>query len=171
MSLDILWISSVLETLGHVSPQDNVLEVSRDGDNVTEDSHGKVSVEEMREPRCKWQGRVSPGERSVPGRKKERCMGLVGFRKWRKAHVMGAGWVRGLVAGDSTGSEREAGASGVSVPGCFREDGVERWRLSVWAFVAETHSCSPKSPDSFFFPQGVSNIICCAVGCGRVTEL
>lgn len=53
MSLDILWISSVLETLGHVSPQDNVLEVSRDGDNVTEDSHGKVSVEEMREPRCK----------------------------------------------------------------------------------------------------------------------
>ena len=23
----------------------------------------------------------------------------------------------------------------------------------------------------FFFPQGVSNIICCAVGCGRVTEL
>ena len=37
--------------------------------------------------------------------------------------------------------------------------------------MAETHSCSPKSPDSFFFPQGVSNIICCAVGCGHVTEL
>ena len=81
MSLDILWIPSVLETLGHVSPQDNVLEVSRDGDNVTEDSHGKVSVEEMWEPRCKRQGRVSPGERNVPGRKKEQCMGLVGFRK------------------------------------------------------------------------------------------
>lgn len=116
----------------------------------------------MWEPRCKWQGRVSPGERSVPGRKKERCMGLVGFRKWRKAHVMAAGWVRGLVAGDSTGSEREAGASGVSVPGRFREDGVERWRLSVWAFVAETHSCSPKSPDSFFFPRVSANYLLCS---------
>ena len=29
----------------HISPQDNVLEVSRDGDNVTGDNHRKVSVE------------------------------------------------------------------------------------------------------------------------------
>ena len=45
MLLDILCIPSFLETLSLISPQDNVLEVSRDGDNVAEDSHRKVSVE------------------------------------------------------------------------------------------------------------------------------
>lgn len=45
MLLDILCIRSFLETLSRISPQDNVLEVSRDGDNVAEDNHRKVSVE------------------------------------------------------------------------------------------------------------------------------
>lgn len=82
------------------------------------------------EPRYKWQGRVSPGERKF--QQKEGVMhGLGGFRKWRKAHGVGAGWVRVLVAGDLTGLEREAGASRVSVPGCFREVGVEMTAFCV----------------------------------------
>lgn len=47
MLLAIWNILSILETLRHISQQDNVTGMSGGGDNIAQDDHGKVSVEGM----------------------------------------------------------------------------------------------------------------------------
>lgn len=99
------------------------------------------------EPRYKWQGRVSPGERKFQ-QKKGWCMGLDSGNEGRPM-----GWGQGEWGcwwQEIWLDWREVGASRISVPGCFREVGVERWWLSVWALVAR-HTVVHQNPLILFF--------------------